>query len=141
MEAYAYSNDAIAGNKILFVANKFVAHGTDKFAEIPSATPIYTKLKAPATKDSDKITVLSTKGWAVGDEIVIAPTSYDYKQTEKAKIKEINSSTGEVTLESKLAHNHYGAAEAETYKSGTQTFNYDMRAEVGHLTPQNPKTP
>ena len=134
MEGYAYNNDAIAGNKILFVAGKLVVHGSDKFASIASPNPIYTHLKAPAAKGQNKISVVSTTGWAVDDEIVIAPTSYDYKQTEKRKITAINTSTGEVTLDSNLEHPHYGAAAAESYTVGTETLNYDLRAEVGHLT-------
>ena len=33
-----------------------------------------------------------------------------------------------------LDHNHYGAATAPSQTEGGMTFNYDLRAEVGHLT-------
>ena len=109
MEGYTYSTGIHAGNKILFVGGKLIVNGKDKFSTIADPNPIFTHLKAAATKGSNTITLVSTTGIETNDEIVIAPTSYDYKKTEKKKVTAVNTSTGVVTLDSNLEHDHFGA--------------------------------
>ena len=71
--------------------------------------------------------------WKVGDEIVIASSSYNYNDEEVRTITAISKSNSGVliTLDSALDHRHYG--EIETYGNGTRTWDIDMRAEVALL--------
>lgn len=71
--------------------------------------------------------------WAVGEEIVIASTSYDHNEAETRFITAVGTDSADttkpkLTLDSPLVFKHYAAT--ETY--GTDTI--DMRAEVGLLT-------
>ncbi len=68
--------------------------------------------------------------WAVGDQIVIASSSYDYNDEEVRTITSIVDlgTTSELILDAPLAHRHYG--EIETYRSDTRTWDIDLRAEV-----------
>ncbi len=81
-QSFAYNNNVIAGNKILFVANKFVAHGKD----LTNGDPTHVKLLAPAAKGASTITLQTGLNWNAGDRIAIASTSYDYTTTEEATI-------------------------------------------------------
>ena len=67
-------------------------------------------------------------GWEVGDELGIAPTSFNGSEYEKVKIAAISGDT--VTLEQPLSYDHYGAEHYITTNAG----NLDMRALVSHLT-------
>ena len=71
--------------------------------------------------------------WAIGEEIVIASTSFDHREAETRFITGVgfdaaDSTKPKLTLGSPLIYKHYAAT--ETY--GTDTI--DMRAEVGLLT-------
>ncbi|MEN1678983.1 MAG: G8 domain-containing protein [Planctomycetota bacterium] len=71
-----------------------------------------------------------TVDWAVGDEIVIASSSFDYREEEVRTITAI-ADAGEnvlITLDAPLNHRHYG--EIETYSNDTRSWDIDMRAEV-----------
>lgn len=75
----------------------------------------------------------NTFDWAVGEQIVIASTSYDKNQAEVRIITAVSydaldASKPLLTLDRPLVYNHY--ANTETY--GTDVI--DMRAEVGLLT-------
>lgn len=89
---------------------------------LPGATSITLKSQTAGTFD-----------WAVGEQIVIASTSYDKEQAEVRIITAVGSdpvtSTKPVlTLDKPLVYKHF--AGTETYGSDT----IDMRAEVGLLT-------
>ena len=105
-DGYTYNQNVMAGNKILFVANKFIAHGKDNL----SGGATHVKLLEKAVKGATKIKVPTGMSWAQNDEIVIAATSYDYLATEYKKISAYDSATGEVTLTTALEHDHFGAA-------------------------------
>jgi hypothetical protein len=69
----------------------------------------------------------------VGEEIVIASTSYNKNEAEVRKIVAVSQDSAEptkpvLTLDKPLVYKHYAAT--ETY--GTDSI--DMRAEVGLLT-------
>jgi hypothetical protein len=71
--------------------------------------------------------------WAVGEEIVIASTSFDHNEAEVRFITAVgsdvvDSTKPKLTLSSKLNYKHYSAT--ETYGSDT----IEIRAEVGLLT-------
>ncbi|MEO2025088.1 MAG: G8 domain-containing protein [Fuerstiella sp.] len=71
--------------------------------------------------------------WEVGDEIVVASSSYDYNDEEVRTITAVNNTGTEtiLTLDTALAHRHYG--EIETYGNGTRTWDIDLRGEVALL--------
>jgi hypothetical protein len=82
----------------------------------------WTKLAATANAGANSIQVLNAAGWRVGDEIVLASTDYDPKQSERRTISAISGNT--VTLDKKLDYMHFGKI----------TFDVDERGEVGLLT-------
>lgn len=120
----------MAGNKILFVGNKFIANGKDNL----NGGATHVKLLEKAVKGTSTIKVPTGMSWAANDEIVIAPTSYDFLSAEYKTISAYDSATGVVTLTTALEHDHFGAADVETHTEGGTTYTYDLRGEVGHLT-------
>lgn len=81
--------------------------------------------------------------WEVGDEIVIASSSYDYTEEDVRTITAIvdnGDGTSSLTLDTALSYRHYGEIEiyGETTAAGTsaasQTYEIDMRAEVALLS-------
>ncbi|MFK7819528.1 MAG: LamG-like jellyroll fold domain-containing protein [Planctomycetaceae bacterium] len=92
--------------------------------------------------DSDIVTSAADDGelnWEVGDEIVIASTSYDYTGEEVRTIDAIvdnGDGTSTLSFTEPLEHRHYG--EIETYNEsdvpGVQPRSIDMRAEVALLS-------
>lgn len=127
---YTYNSNIMAGNKLLFVANKLIVNGKDNL----EGGPTHVKLLENAVKGTNTIKVQTGLAWAPNDEIVIAASSYDYLATEHKIISAYDSNTGQVTLTTGLEFNHYGAADTETYTEGGNTYTYDLRTEVGHLT-------
>jgi cell migration-inducing and hyaluronan-binding protein len=85
-------------------------------------TNSWTKLSATANAGATSIQVLDAKGWRVGDEIVLASTDYDPRQSERRTISAISGNT--ITLDRKLEYMHFGKI----------TFDVDERGEVGMLT-------
>ncbi|MEM9103733.1 MAG: G8 domain-containing protein [Pseudomonadota bacterium] len=72
--------------------------------------------------------------WEVGDQIVIASSSYNYAEQEIrtiTAIEDLGNTNSKITLDSPLSHRHYGRR--ETYGSGNNTRTIDMRAEVAVL--------
>ena len=97
----------------------------------------WTMLDKTANVEDTTITLQSqtagTFDWAIGEEIVIASTSFDHNEAETRFITavgfdSVDSTKPKLTLSSKLNYKHYAAT--ETY--GTDTI--DIRAEVGLLT-------
>lgn len=82
--------------------------------------------------------------WEVGDQIVIASSSYDYTEEEVRRIVGVvnNGTTTTLTLDSALEYRHYGQievyGEASNAAPGTtpasQTYEIDLRAEVALLS-------
>jgi hypothetical protein len=81
--------------------------------------------------------------WEVGDQIVIASSSYDYTNEDVRTITAIvdnGDGTSRLTLDEALDYRHYGEIEVygETAAAGTdaasQTYEIDMRAEVALLS-------
>ncbi len=81
--------------------------------------------------------------WEVGDEIVIASSSYDYREESVRTITAIVDNadgTSSLTLDQPLTHRHYGEIEVygEHIHPGTsdpqRTYEIDMRAEVALLS-------
>ncbi|XP_072018328.1 fibrocystin-L-like [Amphiura filiformis] len=78
-----------------------------------------------------RITVMDDADWEVGDEIVVATTSFETWHTETFKIEEVvNVRT--FVLNATFKHKHI--AEEYTVSDGNVSRTYTMRAEVGLLT-------
>lgn len=76
-----------------------------------------------------QISVVAAGGWAVGDQISIAPSFSNAAEHEIVTITAISGTT--VTFTPALQYNHYGASGATITKSmGT----LDTRSAVGHVT-------
>ncbi|WP_160148121.1 GEVED domain-containing protein [Rubripirellula obstinata] len=72
-----------------------------------------------------------SNAWEVGDEIVIASSSYDYSEEDARTITAVNVQGSEtvLTLNQPLSYRHYG--QIETYKNGQESI--DLRVEVALL--------
>ncbi|TWU58484.1 G8 domain protein [Rubripirellula tenax] len=80
--------------------------------------------------------------WEVGDQIVIASSSYNYTEEDVRTITAIDlnhsDKTAKITLDQPLSHGHYG--EIESYSNATEngeatrTYQIDIRAEVALLS-------
>ena len=75
-------------------------HGTPRQVQ-------WTQLVQPANKDDTTIKVTDPVDWNVGDEIVIAPTSFSCLQTEVRKIARISDNVT-LTLNESLLFHHKG---------------------------------
>ena len=64
------------------------------------------------SKNSKALKVEPGLNWKTGHKIVIAPSSYDFKQHELKEIESYNNSTGDLTITTPLQYEHYGAATA-----------------------------
>ncbi len=87
-----------------------------------NVTNTWTKLAKTAEAGATSIEVLNAAQWKAGDEIVLASTDYDPRQTERRTIAAITGSA--ITLDKPLKYMHFGKI----------TFNVDERGEVGLLT-------
>lgn len=92
----------------------------------------HTKLNALGEKGSSVLTlaVNVTNRWQVGDEIVIAPTSYYHHETEKRVITAVNGT--QVRLDRPLSFRHWGSLQTLRTQRGNVVM--DQRAEVANLT-------
>ena len=73
--------------------------------------------------------------WEVGDRIVIASSTEDYREEEVRTITNLvcfMDGTVEITLDQPLNNRHYG--EIETYSNSSRTWDADFRAEVALLS-------
>jgi hypothetical protein len=115
----------IYGNKVLGVRfGTLDMHG-------PVRTPTWTELEATADVGANQITLKEEVDWAVGEEIGIAPTSFEGREAEQRTITAIDRSNPAkpvLTLDKALEYKHF----AMTQTFGSDTI--DMRAEVGLLS-------
>ena len=124
----------IFGNKVIGVNfGTLEMHGVNR--------PItWTDLKTTADLGATSITLNDMKGgatldWKVGEEIVIAPTTYSGRDAEQRTIKTISSLTTNpvITFDGPLLTKHY--AGIQTFGAGTANEDtIEMRAEVGLLS-------
>ena len=115
----------IYGNKVIGVRfGTLDMHG-------PTRTPTWTELETTSLAGSNTITLKEQVDWQVGEEISIAPTSYEAREAERRTISAIDNSNPAkpvITLDKALDYKHF----AETQTFGSDTI--DMRAEVGLLS-------
>ena len=90
----------------------------------------YARLIATVSS-GNSIMVSPTTGWKVGDEIAIAPTSYEATEAETFKIAAINGSA--IQLSGNLQFKHWGAS-VDSYLTQRGVVELDQRAEVINLS-------
>jgi hypothetical protein len=115
----------IYGNKV--IALRF---GTLEMHGIPR-DKTWTLLDSTAAIGAKTITLNEKVDWKAGEQIAIASTSFNGRESEKRFITAVNNANPLkpiLTLDKALLYKHFAAT--ETY--GTDTI--DMRAEVGLLT-------
>ena len=127
-------NIPIFGNKVIGVNyGQLDMHGIER--------PItWTDLDATAEKGATSITLSAMKDgatldWAVGEEIVIAPTTFSGRDAEQRTILSITDADTKpvITFKEPLLTKHY--AGIQTFGAGTANEDsIEMRAEVGLLT-------
>lgn len=101
-------------------------------------THVWTELYETAAAGTTQIKVEGEVDWKVGDKIVLAPTAFNYLETEEAIIKSapVYNSAGDystINLVEKLTFEHF--SETETFTGSHHgTFEMPMKGEVGLLT-------
>lgn len=106
----------------------FVVTGRLELYGNPPATT-WTRLTTFADKGATSINVNSTTGWAVGDQIGIAPSFSNPLEFEKVTITNLSGNL--VSFTPALNYSHFGNSSTTISKPyGT----LDMRAGVAHLT-------
>jgi hypothetical protein len=119
----------IFGNKVLGVQE-----GSLQIFGKPK-TPHFSQLHETVAKGAKSIKLYEAVNWEVGDEIVIASSSFEPTEAEKRTITVIdrtNINLPIISFENGLEFGHYGAIESYTLDSVTDTF--DMRAEVINIS-------
>ena len=119
------ANFTVASN---IIANKlFVLSGRlELYGPAPAVT--WTILTAQLAAGQTSMTVSSTTGWAVGDDIVIAPSFNNALEYERVTITGVSGSTVSFTPAAQFTH--FGNPTAVTYLTNT----LDMRSAVGHVS-------
>jgi len=127
-------NVPIFGNKVIGVNyGELELHGIERKIT-------WTDISATADIGATSITLSAMQNgavldWAVGEEIVIAPTGYSGRDAEQRTIASItNTDTNPViTFTKPLLHKHYSGK--QIFGAGTANEDFiEMRAEVGLLT-------
>lgn len=67
-----------------------------------------TRLLAECFKKDIEIFVEPGLSWVTGDRFAIAPTSFNYDQSEDRIITTYNNETGRIEFEPKLEYHHFG---------------------------------
>jgi hypothetical protein len=93
----------------------------------------WTQLDATALAGSTSVTFKEEVTWDIGDEIVIASTTFDMNQAETREIVAVSPDRKTVTLDAPLNHSHYGRLQDYDNGSGV-IYTLDERAEVGLLS-------
>lgn len=113
---------ALGGNKIFVVTGNLSLYGV-------SPATVSANLTASAFPGDTSFTVDSAIGWAIGDEIVIAPSFSSSREYERLTITNVNGNT--ITFSPALKYTHYGAASVTINNTYGKL---DTRGSVGHVT-------
>jgi hypothetical protein len=115
----------IYGNKVIAVRfGTLDMHGVER-------SPTWTLLDTTVEAGGSQVTLAEAVDWQVGEEVAIAPTSYEPREGEKRTISAIDRSNPDkpiLTFSDPLEYKHF--AKIEEY--GGEEI--DMRAEIGLLT-------
>ena len=112
----------VYGAKTLAVRNGTLdLHGTE-------VNVTWTRLDVTASPEDTTITLQEPVPWEIGGKIVIASTSYDYRENEEVEIKDIDSTGTILTIDPPLLYEHISVKQTIAGKF------IDTSAEVGYLT-------
>eukprot|EP00756_Hemistasia_phaeocysticola_P017665 Hpha_TRINITY_DN15550_c6_g9::TRINITY_DN15550_c6_g9_i1::g.104534::m.104534 len=116
LPVYGTKNIAVRGGTVQL-------HGQPK-------VPTWTRLEATADKDSTSVLLRESTNWVAGDEIVIAPSSFDQLEAEQRTITSVEKTAkgDRLHFDEPLWHEHFGAIETH------HGIDVDMSVEVGVLT-------
>jgi hypothetical protein len=115
------------GKQMPMFGNKGIGCMNCKFEMYGTPRPVtWSKITATINVGDSQLTVADTVDWAVGEEIVVASTSFVHQEAEVRKITAINGST--ITVNATFQYKHVSVV--EDY-SGDKLA---MQAEVGLLT-------
>ena len=89
-------------------------------------TKTWTMISNTINSGDSTFDVLDSIDWEVGEEIVVASTSFNHHEAEKRTITSINGTT--ITVDEPFSNKHYGGTES------IDNFTIDVRAEVGLLS-------
>eukprot|EP00210_Caulerpa_lentillifera_P009344 g8908.t1 len=107
--------------------NIAVRHGTlDLHGQ--AKTPTWTMLRQTVFPGESVLKLEEQTNWNVGDQIVLASTSYDFRETEELTILQVSENGRSLTITPTLKHKHL----AERLSYGIKTI--EIKAEVGVLT-------
>jgi len=113
------------GNKCIGLQNGILdIHG-------PVRDPVWTVLETTAEINATTVVINRKVDWQVGEEVAIASTGYDGRDTDKRTITKVDNTNPDkpvLTLDKPLEFRHFAAT--ETY--GDRKI--DMRAEIGLLS-------
>lgn len=120
--SYYGKQQPIFGNKGIGCYNcKFSMYGTPR-------NKTWSSLETTANIGANSLTVQDATDWAVGEEIVVASTSFVHEEAERFTITSVTNGGKTFGLDHSFKFKH--VAEVETYDSKY----LEMRAEVGLLT-------
>ncbi|KAG1667228.1 hypothetical protein FOA52_009793 [Chlamydomonas sp. UWO 241] len=133
---YVISEELNLGSKVLAALNggRIDLYGTPVAAR-------WTKLAAPAAAGAASIVLVGASlGWAVGQEVLITSSSWNWRQAETRTISAVANNVGAgtttLTLSANLTHAHWSRSLAY----GTAAH-IDMRTEVGLISSNVRVTP
>ena len=117
---YTLPNDGLViGAKAIGVLGQLVLTGKAR-------SPTWTFLQTTVNAGANQLTLTETVDWMVGEEIVIASTSFEANQTEVLTIATVSGTT--VTINGSFAHRHLAGT------SNDGCCSVPIRAEVGLLS-------
>lgn len=92
----------------------------------------WVRLAQNADKDNTQIVLSEDAGWEVGDSILLVSSRIQHTDVDQREITGISGGGTIIDLDAPLTYNH--RAIYQTLSGNGQTWNVDMRAEVGLLT-------
>jgi hypothetical protein len=123
--------DAASDSNTMSCGAKFVCvmmGGSIDWHGISAKKRSWTRLSTTLEPGNTTMKLSQTTNWAVGDEVVIAPSGYDHTQAEVVSITKVGGDGLSFEFSPALKFQHWG--QIQTIE-GTQV---DQRAEVGLLT-------
>ena len=119
---YRLPNDGpVLGAKAIGVFGQLILHGQERVST-------WTFLQNTAVAGASEIAVSTPVDWKVGEEIVIASTSYEANQAEEFVINAVSEDGQTLTLDHPLVYNHLGGVH------NTDSLSVNISAEVGLLS-------
>ena len=86
----------------------------------------WTQITETVSAGDTQVRLLEAPGWEAGDQVVLAPSGYDVRETEELEVASVDGNV--VTFTTPLRYDHYGEVQRVAGKD------LDMRAEIGLLS-------